>query len=197
MPYPEIEQGPDRSGADVDGGRARRELGGQLLDRHRQKLSQRRQRRRLGAAIEEHTEDRWQRQIPPSRFVQERVDRPNLMVRRDLRQIEMCVGVAVEQIVHLLGRRRNRVGPSAKLELGMAAANVLAQLPRMLDAAWPADVRVTAQHDDRRKAMMFGLVGIAQAELQRMFAGEEWDDAGAGGFRAEIGDEVAKVVFFL
>ena len=55
----------------------------------------------------------------------------------------------------------------------MARANQLAQLPRMLDAPWMAYHLVTAKHHQRRKPTLPRLLGVGEAELQRMLAGQE------------------------
>ena len=44
---------------------------------------------------------------------------------------------------------------------------------------------------------MHGLIGIRQAELERMLGGEKRDDLVAADGVAEVGDEMAQVVFFL
>ena len=79
----------------------------------------------------------------------------------------------------------------------MPRANLLAQLPRVLDAARAADVLVAAEHDERREAVMRGLVGVAEAEIQRVLARQKRHDLCARDVGAEVGDEMAQVVFFL
>ena len=79
----------------------------------------------------------------------------------------------------------------------MPLANQLAQLPRVLERPRPADMLVAAEHDERRKAVVHGLVRIGEAELQRVLGREKRDDLVAADGVAEVGDEMAQVVFFL
>jgi hypothetical protein len=79
----------------------------------------------------------------------------------------------------------------------MAPAQVLPQLPCMLDAARAADMLVAAEDDHRFKTVMRGLVGVSKAELQRVLGGEERNDMRSCQFRSEVGDEVSQVVFLL
>ena len=58
----------------------------------------------------------------------------------------------------------------------MALANQLAQLPRVLERSRAADVLVAAEHDERRKTVVHGLIGIRETELERMLGGEKRND---------------------
>ena len=79
----------------------------------------------------------------------------------------------------------------------MAMANFPAQLPRVLEAARPADVLVAAEHDERWKAVVHRLIGVGETELERMLGGEKRHDLVPGHGVAEIGHEMAEVVFLL
>ena len=76
-------------------------------------------------------------------------------------------------------------------------ANLLPQLPRMLDAPRAPEVLVAAEHDQRLEAVMGRLVGVAETEVERMLAGEERHDVGGGDIGAEVGDQMAQVVLLL
>ena len=105
--------------------------------------------------------------------------------------------VGPQQKLNLPDRIRDGVRPAAELERGVPLANQLAQLPRVLERSGPADMLVAAEHDERRKAVVHGLIRIGEAELQRMLGREKRDDLVAADGVAEVGDEMAQVVFFL
>ena len=90
-----------------------------------------------------------------------------------------------------------RIRPSPKRQIRPVLADVLAQLPRMLDAARRADVLVAAKHHERLESMLTGAVGIAQAPLQRMLARQKRHDARPRHVSPEIAHEMAEVVFLL
>jgi hypothetical protein len=79
----------------------------------------------------------------------------------------------------------------------MPRANHLPQLPGVLERSRPADVLVAAEDDQRRKAVVHRLVGVGLAELQRVLGREERNDLVAADGVAEVGDEMAQVVFLL
>ena len=85
----------DRFGADVFGGDARCEITRQSVDRHRQKMLQRRQRARIRRSIEEHAENARHRHAAGPRRLDEPRDVHGVVVADDLRQKELGVKVSV------------------------------------------------------------------------------------------------------
>ena len=79
----------------------------------------------------------------------------------------------------------------------MPFADVSPQLPRVLDASRPPEVLVTAEYDDGCEVMMRGLVRVPETKIERVLARQERHDVGPRHVRAEIGDKVTQVVFFL
>lgn len=79
----------------------------------------------------------------------------------------------------------------------MPLTQVLPQLPGMFDTPWPSNVFVPTKNDHGAEAVMRRLVGVAQAELQRMLAREKRDDMLARQVGPEIRHEMAKIVLFL
>ena len=122
--------------------------------------------------------------------------RPAVM-RHDLRQIELGRHALGHQEAHLRRRIGMRIRPSAERQIGSVLPDVLAQLPRMLDAARRADVLVAAKHHERLESMLVGAIGIAQAPLQRMFRRQKRRDARTRDIPTEIAHQMAEIVFLL
>jgi hypothetical protein len=79
----------------------------------------------------------------------------------------------------------------------MALPNQLTQLPGVFHRPRPAHVLVAAEHDQGGEAVLHDLVGVAQAEVDRVLGGEEGNDALARHVGPEVGHQVAQVVLFL
>ena len=77
------------------------------------------------------------------------------------------------------------------------AADVLAQLPRVLDAARWSDALIAAKDDQRLEPMLRRSIGIRETVLERMLRRQERRDARARDGAAEVVDEMAEVVLFL
>src|SRR5919106_1710299 len=90
-----------------------------------------------------------------------------------------------------------RVGPPPERQPWLPQPDLVAELPRMLDAARPPERPVAAEDDERREPVLPRLFGIAQTEIERMLRREERDDAIARQIAAEIGHQVPQVVLFL
>ena len=114
----------------------------------------------------------------------------------DLGQEELRVRVFGDEEVDLAIGIGVRVRPAAERERVIALAKHLPQLPRVLDRPRRADALVAAEHDQRRKPALVRAVRVRQAVLDRMLRRQERDDAIARDVEAEVGDEVAEVVFF-
>ena len=87
-----------------------------------------------------------------------------------------------------------RVGPAAEAQLGLRLADGLAQLPRVLDAAWRADGLVAAQHHEPLEAVLPRPRRVSEAERHRVLRRQERHDARRVDVLPEVGDEVAEVV---
>ena len=79
----------------------------------------------------------------------------------------------------------------------MAVADQAPQLPGVLHRSRAADVLVAAEDDQRRKIVLHDLVGVGEAELERVLGGEERHHAVARHVGAEVVDQVAQVVLLL
>ena len=88
-----------------------------------------------------------------------------------------------------------RIGPSAERQARLVTPDGLAQLPRVGDAARRADRLVAAQDDERIEAVLLRTIGVRQAVVQRMLAGQERNHRRARHVAAEIDDQVPEVVF--
>ena len=133
----------------------------------------------------------------PRRFLEKALDRRPAVMRDDLRQVELGGDAVVEQVPHLRRGVRVRIRPAAERQLGLARADHLAQLPRVLDASRRPDVLVAAEHDERLEAVLPRAIRVGQAVLRRVLAGQKRDDVRARHVAAEIDDEMAEVVFLL
>src|SRR5205807_1036176 len=131
------------------------------------------------------------------RFVDEALDRRGVEMADDLRQVVLRVEAVVGEVLDLLCRVAVRVRPAAECQPRLARANLLPQLPRVLDAARAADALVPAEDDERRKAMLPRLLCVREAELQRMFRRQERNDMVVRDVAAEIRREMPQVVLFL
>src|SRR6185295_14692785 len=105
------------------------------------------------------------------RFANESFDGLNVQVADNLREVVLSVEGLVAHERDLLRSISVRIGPAAERQSWFARANLLAQLPRMLDAARPSNAPVPPEHDERRKSMLPCLFGIREAEFDRMLRG--------------------------
>ena len=126
-----------------------------------------------------------------------RADRVDLVVTHDLRQKELGVKERVGKVIHLPLGIGVRIGPSAEADRPIALPQHLSQLPRMLDRSGSADRPVAAEHDQRGKPVLARALGVRQAVFERMLRRQKRHDARARDVLAEIGHEMAQVVFFL
>ena len=119
-------------------------------------------------------------------------------MRDDLRQEEIRVDVGVQQEVAPADRDRRSDWPIRRAPAPDDAARISWRSCHACssDRGRP-DVLVAAEHHQRRKTVVHDLIGVRQAELDRVLRGQERDDAIARDVVAEIGDEVAEVVFLL
>ena len=131
------------------------------------------------------------------RLLDEPRDRRPVEMADDLRQVEVRGRGVMHQVIDLPRRVGVGVRPAAELQTRLAHPNLAAQLPRVIDAPRPAERPIAAENDQRRKAVLPGLFGVAQTEIERMLRREKRDDALARQVATEIGDEMTQVVFFL
>ena len=96
MTHPEPPEGTDGASTDRRGRGAAGELPSDGVRRYGEKPAQGRQRAQVVAAVEEDAEDGGHRQAPPDGLVHEAIDRGRVMVRDDLRQVEVGRHVRVE-----------------------------------------------------------------------------------------------------
>ena len=200
MPDAEIEQRPDRAGADLDRRRTGRRTPRSTLPPAPAETAAASPASPDWRCDSRTRRTRQARRAPRrSRFVEKRLDLP-------------APGDATQSASnrnrrwHVPSSRkstcseRRAVGfaqpPSSRS--AMARPDVLTQLPGMRDAAWTSDVLVAAEHDERLKLVMRDLIGVAETELAASASSvRNGTTCARATFGAEVGDEVAQVVFFL
>jgi hypothetical protein len=165
-----------------------------------EETGERPQRPRVGAAVIEHAEDAGYAETSVrAASLRKASTSACRLARDDLRQEKIGVRVRVAKELHLRHGVGDRVGPAAELQLGMARAQLGAQLPRMFDDAGAADA--LARPPSITSAGKAGVRrpgrGTRRAILKRMLGGQERDDAAAGHGIAEIGHEMPEIVFLL
>lgn len=117
------------------------------------------------------------------------------MVGDDLRQVELSIHPAVEQVSDLIVSRSMRVGPTAKRQVRPMLTDQFPQFPGVIDTSGRADLLVAAEDNERRESPLRSAVGVREAILARVLAGQEGHDRGTRHVGTEIDDQMAKVVF--
>jgi hypothetical protein len=196
VPHARAHQGANRQRADIRGIETAGKIGDEPFDGHRQELAQHGQRLRVGAPVVEHAEHARHRDAPLPGLLQEPLNEAGVVMRHDLRQVELAGERRAGQQVGLPGRIGVRIGPPAQGQTRQALADGLPQLPRVLHAARRAHVFVAAEHDERRKPLLGRPVSVCKAIVQRVLRRQERHHAVPRRVGSQIGDQVPQVVFF-
>ena len=167
--------------------------------RHRHEGAERRERLRVRAAVVEDAEDARQLHAAAIGFAEEPRDARALVMRDDLRQVELRVDALVQQEVDLTRRRPHAGSPIRRASRSGCCARIASRSSHAcVDAARLADALVAAEHDQRRKPVLPRAVGVRQADTSSecldVRNGTTRDAIDVG---AQVGDEVTEVVFFL
>jgi hypothetical protein len=105
--------------------------------------------------------------------------------------------VLVEQVGNLVGDIGVRVGPAAEQQPRLVLPDRLTELPGVLDAPRRPDALVAAEDHQRLEPMLDRAIGVGDAVVERMLAGEERHDRPARHLAADVADQVPQVVFLL
>src|SRR5213075_2082352 len=127
-------------------------------------------------AVEEHAEHSRLGDAAPLHFADEAFNGRGIQVADNLRQVELRGETVVDDVIHLAGRIAVWIRPAAKRQARLARANLLAQLPRVLDASCAADALVSSQNDERGETVLPRLLRVRQAEVERVLGRKERDD---------------------
>src|SRR5262245_13370091 len=187
---------PDRSGADRLRRGACREFLAQLVNGHRQELAKRLESSWIRRTIVEKAEHPRRPEFSPVRLGEEALNRGPAVVRHDLRQVELGGRPILHQVPDLRRGVAVRVRPPSERQMPVARADHLPELPRVFDAARRTDVLVASEDDEGLEAVMPRAIGVREAELRRVLAGQEGDDVRPGDVAAEIDHKVPEVVLF-
>src|SRR5262249_53494358 len=145
----------------------------------------------------EHAEHSSHGQAAPGAFRQEGIDTVAAVVRHDLGQVELGVGVHVEEVSDLSAGVSVRVCPSAQRKAGAMTMDFLAKLPGVRHASRWADALVAAENDERLESVLMRAVRIREAIVERMLGREKRHDLRSRHVAAEIRDQMSQVVFLL
>jgi hypothetical protein len=102
----------------------------------------------------------------------------------------------VEEVPYLRLNVRMGVGPAAEREAILVRANALAKLPRVLDTSWWPHVTISAEHDERFETMLPRSIRVREAVFLCVLARQEGNHVRTRNVGAQVGDQMAKVVFF-